>query len=125
MKLILAGLLLVIAAACGGVQEETVGTATITGSTNVSRDQAIERVTSERCNRELSCGNVGPKRTWETMSGCRDDVRVDTKSYLKADGCGGVDFYDLAVCTDAIRNTQCMSDGLPKLAACDGTKLCR
>jgi hypothetical protein len=123
MKLILAGLLLG-AAACG-TNEYVVGSATVTGSTNVSRDQAIDRVTTERCNRELSCGNVGPGRTWETMLGCRRDVGEDTKTHLKADGCGAVDFYDLAVCTDAIRNTQCMSEGLPKLAACDGTKLCR
>jgi hypothetical protein len=124
MKLIIVSLLLG-AAACGGTNESAVGVAIVTGSTSVTRDQAIDRVTTERCNRELSCGNVGPGRTWEKMSGCRDDVRVDTKSYLKADGCGGVDFYDLAVCTDAIRNTQCMSEGLPKLAACDGAKLCR
>ena len=123
MKLILVGLLLG-AAACS-TEENAVGAAIVTGATSVTREQAVGRITTERCNRELSCGNVGPGRTWETTSGCRRDVHEETKSSLKADGCSAVDFYDLAMCADAIRSTRCMSDGLPKVAACDASKLCR
>jgi len=125
MKVIIAAALL--AAACGGTKEYAVGTATITGSTNVSRASAVDRITTERCNRELSCGNIGPSRTWSDMAACRETVREDTKSALKAESssCGGVDYYDLAVCTNAIRNTQCVADGLPRLAECDGAKICR
>lgn len=126
MKVIIAAA--VLAAACGGTKEYAVGTATITsGSTNVGRASAVDRITTERCNRELSCGNIGPSRTWSDMASCRDSVREDTKSFLKSDtsSCGGVDYYDLAVCTNAIRNTQCVTDGLPRLAECDGAKICR
>ena len=108
MKVIIAtaAVVAVLAAACG-TKEYAVGTATVTGSTNVSRASAVDRITTERCNRELSCGNVGPSRTWSDMASCRGDVREDTKSYLKAESssCGGVDYYDLAVCTNAIRNS--------------------
>lgn len=127
MNLIISAVTCAALAACGGTKEYTVGTATVTSSTNVTRSSAIDRITTERCNRELSCGNVGPSRTWSDMASCRDAVRDDTKSYLKSDAteCGGVDYYDLAVCTNAIRNTQCMTDGLPRLAECDGAKICR
>ena len=114
-------------AACGGTKEYAVGTATITSGTNVGRAAAVDRITTERCNRELSCGNIGPSRTWSDMASCRESVRDDTKGFLKSDtsSCGGVDYYDLAVCTNAIRNTQCATDGLPRLAECDGAKICR
>lgn len=127
MKLIIGAAAALAVAACGGTKEYAVGTATVTGSTNVGRTSAIDRITTERCNRELSCGNIGPSRTWSDMASCRDSVREDTKNFLKSDtsSCGGVDYYDLAVCTNAIRNTQCMADGLPRLAECDGAKICR
>ena len=127
MKLIISAAALAAFAACGGTKEYAVGTATITGSTNVGRAAAIDRITTERCNRELSCGNIGPSRAWSDMKACRESVRDDTKSFLKSDtsSCGGVDYYDLAVCTNAIRNTQCVADGMPRLAECDGAKICR
>jgi len=127
MKVIIGGIASAALAVACGTTEYAVGIATVTGETNVSRASAVDRITTERCNRELSCGNVGPSRTWPDMAACRDSVRDDTKSFLKSDtsSCGGVDYYDLAVCTNAIRNTRCVEDGLPRLAECDGAKICR
>jgi hypothetical protein len=129
MKLILGGAaaFVVLAAACGGTQEYTVGTTTTTGSTDVPRATAIERMASERCTRELSCGNIGPSRAWVDVDTCRGSVRDDTNASLKTStsSCGGVDYYDLAVCMNAIRNAQCTSGGLPRFAECDGAKICR
>jgi hypothetical protein len=125
MKVIIAVALL--AAACGSTKEYEVGTATVTGSTNVDRASAIDRITTERCNRELSCGNIGPSRAWLDMASCRDTVRDDTKNFLRSDtgACHGVDYYDLAVCSNAIRNSECATGGMPRLAECDGAKICR
>jgi hypothetical protein len=122
MKLIIsAAALATFAAACGGTREITVGATTLTGSTNVARADAIDRITTQRCDRELSCGNIGPSRTWTDMAACRDSVSEDTKRSVKSD----VDYFDLAVCANAIRNTQCATGGLPRLAECDGAKICR
>ncbi len=121
MKLIISAAALAALAACGGTKEYTVGTTTLTGSTNVARADAIDRITTQRCDRELSCGNIGPSRTWADMAACRASVGDDTKGSVKSD----VDYYDLAVCTNAIRNAQCTSDGMPRLAECDGAKICR
>jgi hypothetical protein len=107
--------------ACGGTREITVGPTTLTGSTNVARAAAIDRITTQRCDRELSCANIGPSRTWSDMAACRDSVSADTKGSVKSD----VDYYDLAVCAIAIRNAQCATGGLPRLAECDGAKICR
>jgi hypothetical protein len=125
MKLLIAAALL--ATACGSTKEYSVGSATVTGSTNVPRADAVDRITTERCNRELSCGNVGPGRTWFDMAGCRESVRADTTSSLKSSStsCSGVDYWDLAVCRNAIRNAECASADLPRPEECEGTKICR
>src|SRR6185312_1947761 len=52
-------------AACSA--ETSVGTATVTAASNVPSDMAIDKITTERCNRELSCDNIGPDRYWDTM----------------------------------------------------------
>lgn len=115
------------AAACSG--ETSVGAATVTASNDVSRDQALDKITTERCNRELSCDNVGPDRYWTDMASCRDDVRRETRDYLKAESCdGNVDAYSLASCADAIRNAPCAAQGqgaVPQLAECRAARLCR
>jgi hypothetical protein len=120
MKVIISAFGCAALAACGGTKEYAVGTATVTGSTNVSRATAVDRITTERCNREITCGNIGPSRSWSDMASCRRESVRDTLL-----SCGGVDYYDLAVCTNAIRSAQCAEGGLPRLAECDGAKICR
>src|SRR5690242_8083830 len=99
MKLIY-GALAVLAAACGAKDEYVVGSTTVTSANDVGRDTAIERQTTERCNRELACGNVGPGQTWSDVAACREAVRRDTQK--QAGACASMDFYDLAVCMNAI-----------------------
>ena len=123
MKVIIAAA--VLASACGTTSEYTIGTTTVTGSTNLTRETAIDRMTTERCNRELACGNIGPTQPWGDVAACRDEVHEDMSNFLKADTCKAVDYYDLAVCSIAIRNTQCSSTGVPPLAECKGSKICR
>ena len=114
-----------LVAACSS--EYSVGTATVTAATNVPSDQAIDKITTERCNRELSCDNIGPDRYWDTMQACRRDVRRSTRDYLQAESCVNVDSYGLASCADAIRNSQCGDEraGVPILAECRTARLCR
>ena len=114
-------------AACSS--EYSVGTATVTAApVNIPSDQAVAQLTTERCNRELSCDNIGPERLWEDMASCRRDVRHATRDYLNAESCtGGVDPYGLASCVDAIRNSRCGDEGtgVPRLVECRAVKLCR
>jgi hypothetical protein len=125
MKIIIAAALL--AAACGSTKVYEVGATTTTGSTTVERGTAIDRITTERCNRELACGNIGPSQNWMDMASCRDSVSAAAKRLMRSDttSCAGVDFYDLAVCSNAIRASECVQGGLPRIAECDGAKICR
>ena len=90
------------AAACSG--EYSVGAATVTASNNVSRGQALDKITTERCNRELSCDNVGPDRYWTDMASCRDDVRREITFHRVS--------YDYLAAADKIRRA-----GLPAALA--------
>ncbi|HEY1960138.1 MAG TPA: DUF6184 family natural product biosynthesis lipoprotein [Polyangiaceae bacterium] len=114
-----------LVAACSG--EYAVGSATVTAASNVSATQALDKITTERCNRELSCGNIGPDRYWDTMQACRRDVHQTTRDYLQAESCDTVDTLGLATCADAIRNSQCGDEraGVPILSACRTARLCR
>lgn len=115
-----------LAAACGA-GEVSVGAATVTASSSVSYNQAVDKITTERCNRELSCDNVGPNRYWEDMGACRRDVRRETRDYLEAQSCGGsVDAFGLATCVDSIRNARCSDEnvGTPRLMECRAARLC-
>ena len=116
---------MLLASACGTTSEYTIGTTTVTGSTNLTRETAVDRMTTERCNRELACGNVGPNQPFADVASCRADVHEDMNRFLKADTCKAVDYYDLAVCSIAIRNTRCSATGVPRLAECEGAKICR
>jgi len=115
--------------ACGA-KDYSVGNATVTAAepSGISNGDAIERIATERCNRELSCDQIGPERLWLTMADCRRDVRRDTRDYLDSDGCDhGVDAYGLASCVDSIRNARCDDQGqnVPGLVECRAAKLCR
>lgn len=114
-----------LVAACSA--ETSVGTATVTGARIVQPDLAIDKIATERCNRELSCDNIGPDRYWDTMQACRREVRRSTRDYLQAETCTNVDSYGLASCADAIRNSQCGDEraGVPILSECRTARLCR
>ena len=122
MKLIFGAVAVLVG--CGSSSEYyVVGSTTVTSANDVGRDTAIDRETTERCNRELACGNIGPGQTWSDVAACRDAVRKDAQKQSGA--CASMDFYDLAVCMNAIRATQCARGNMQGPDECDGTKICR
>ena len=118
-----------LAAACSTADYYPVGSATVTSSLPwVSNDQAVERISLERCRREVSCDNIGPNRLWENISACQRDVRTQTRDYFDSQSCGaGIDVYGLASCVDRIRNARCGEEGagVPRLTECRASRLCR
>lgn len=127
---LMSGIACVAALGCqasAGVQP--VGTATVTTApvNNVPSERAVREITTERCNRQLSCDNVGQDRRWETLEACASDERRMTRDALVGAGCDtGVDATALGSCLAEIRNQRCedaFSD--TGLVACRSVRLCR
>jgi hypothetical protein len=123
----LLGLATVALGACSS-SVDAVGTTAVTSASFVPSEEAVERVATERCRRELSCDEIGPDRTWLGMDDCLHDVRREMRDYLRSQSCyQGIDAYGLAACVDGIRNARCDEEGagVPRRAECRAVKLCR
>jgi hypothetical protein len=122
------GAVAIAAAACTSTTEST-GSATVTSTTIVmGSEDAIARISLERCRRELSCDNVGKDRLWADMDSCRGTVTRETRAYFDSQGCNqGIDVFGLAVCVDRIRNASCTDEGsaVPRVPECRTSRLCR
>jgi hypothetical protein len=88
---------------------------------------ALFRLASVRCDRELSCGNVGRSSDYSSRDDCLvqklDHVR---RTYRAAQCPGGIDKDKLDTCVATIRTTRCEADiGEPEyLTPCGASVLC-
>ena len=90
---------------------------------HVQCDPAAAQITTDRCNRQLSCGNIGKGHTWEDRRHCEVEVRprVDT---MIGTSCTTVDATRLSTCLNEIRDQRCADTGaIP--ASCEGVQLCK
>jgi len=92
-----------------------------------SREDSIHSITRERCEREVSCGNVGVDKKYASLDACTSSLNDSGYSSLDPKSCPhGVDSRELAECQQSIRNEDCGSviDAIERLAACRSSKLC-
>jgi hypothetical protein len=90
---------------------------------HVDVDPAAEQITSDRCNRQLSCGNVGKGHTWNDRRHCEVDAAPKVRNVLGV-SCSSIDATRLSTCLDEIRDQRCAETGsMP--ASCEGVQLCR
>lgn len=90
---------------------------------HVAFEPASEQITADRCNRQLSCGNIGKGHMWNDRRHCESDVqkRVDM---MLGTSCVSIDTARLATCLNEIRDQRCMDTGTMP-ASCEGVQLCR
>ncbi|HEY1956988.1 MAG TPA: DUF6184 family natural product biosynthesis lipoprotein [Polyangiaceae bacterium] len=115
----------VLCCGCGAAVSTTATTSAefATRGDQVSQEQAVRDISSIRCARELSCGNVGESG----MSACERDAREATRAVLITRTCTSVGARELSACLESIRNGRCgtadtMTD---RLASCNGAELCK
>jgi len=90
---------------------------------HVGVEPAAEQITADRCNRQLSCGNIGKGHTWNDRRHCEVDVAPRVNSMIGS-SCVSIDATRLTKCLDEIRDQRCLETGAMP-ASCEGVQLCR
>jgi hypothetical protein len=94
---------------------------TTTGATIVTIDDAVNELTSQRCQRAVDCKQVGTGKKYEDLGACERQLDHDLRTPLRPATCTyGVREEKLEECLEEIRTQQCSS---PR-ATLD-TKMCR
>ncbi len=77
---------------------------------NVAVDPGSQQITTDRCNRQLSCGNIGKDRTWRDRTACVRGMDKQTHALL-GESCSVIDGRRLAACLSEIRDQRCAESG--------------
>ena len=111
-----------------GCGHDETGTPTATGASVATspNDDAITRITTARCDREVACNNVGDGKKYADKGACEREVRQDTNSSLRASECGVVKGPEMDSCLSEITGQKCGDpfDAVSRMAACRQGKLC-
>jgi hypothetical protein len=108
------------------------GSTTTTGSlgttTHVVYDNAMSRIVTARCAREVQCDQVGANKRYATHDACTREIGQKTRAELQANACpNGFDAKKLESCVDEIAKEDCsdMTEPLAKLDDdCKTSSLC-
>jgi hypothetical protein len=109
--------------ACGANEAATMPTTVTSAGIHVDVDPAVEQITVDRCNRQLSCGHVGKGLTWRDRRDCETDMKPKTRD-LVGQSCKVIDAARLTTCIQEIRDQRCTDSGAYP-ASCQGVQLCR
>src|SRR5512142_457397 len=109
--------------ACGSNEAAVVPTTVTSAGMHVDVDKAADQITTDRCNRQLSCGNIGKDRMWRDRHACVHDMDNRVHSVIGG-SCSSIDAMRLSTCLNEIREQSCLQSAeLP--ASCGGVQLCR
>jgi hypothetical protein len=108
---------------------EPAGQTTITGADlgALSRDSAALRIVGARCEREATCGNVGPGKRYPARTDCTREMSAKTFGELEPSDCpSGFDSKHLDDCMTAIGTESCATslDPVSTISACNKSGLC-
>jgi hypothetical protein len=121
------GLVMFFAAACGRGEVRGPEVATTTSVQLVGNEDAVQRITGARCEREYLCNKIGPGKSYETREACMNELGHNKRADLGAEECGrGISEPDLQDCLHDIHEEKCENplDAISRLAACRKGKLC-
>ncbi len=89
--------------------------------------RVIERIAEGTCDREQSCGTIGPGAYFATREDCMRSVRDKTSQTLSASMCpGGIDLKAVESCLSSLEANQCAQpgDAITRAARCPPADLC-
>jgi hypothetical protein len=87
----------------------------------------VERIANATCDREQSCGTIGPGAYFETRDLCLKSVREKTGLALNAVACpAGIDLKAFQSCITSLEASQCAQPGdeITRAARCPPADLC-
>ncbi len=90
-------------------------------------DAVVARIVDATCEREQSCGSVGPGAYFHSRAECAESIRVRTLRGLNPQSCpGGVDHGVLDECIESLRAGECgaAGDTVVRASRCDASDLC-
>jgi hypothetical protein len=129
----LACLLLAFVAACDDERPAPVTPAPLTDPQPQPLAQAaadtrvIERIADATCDREQSCGTIGPGAYFPSREECMLTLREKTRQTLNPSQCpGGIDQKSLDECLASLEANQCAQpgDAITRAAQCPARSLC-
>lgn len=121
------GLTVALAGACGRAAVRGPDGPTTTSANIATNEDAIERITAARCDREVACNHIGAGKAYESRAACASELGHDKRADLRAEECPrGISAPDLHDCLADITSEKCGSplDSISRLAACRKGKLC-
>jgi hypothetical protein len=138
MKIARTMVLAACAAAVFACQKDQAGKTTTTGASEqpvtgsvqampVRYMSATARITGARCDRQLTCNQVGPDKRFPTRDICTQDEGKKTTDELKSTDCpNGYDEMKLQSCIDAIAKQDCtkLIMSTQTIDACRSAELC-
>jgi hypothetical protein len=89
--------------------------------------EALGRIEDATCDREQSCGTIGPGGTFHSREECIEAARAKTERGVSEVQCpGGVDRAAFQRCLDSLEAGQCAQpgDAITRSARCDAADLC-
>jgi hypothetical protein len=89
--------------------------------------RVVERISAATCDREASCGTIGPGADFKSREECMDVMREKTTRELNAVACPrGIDQKALDDCLASLVANQCAqpSDQINRSARCPARSLC-
>ena len=115
--------------ACGGANQDSAAPEAPPGVANAqASDKAVvDQLASARCEREMTCKNVGPDQKYASRGVCMDQMRGNLANDLNAYNCPrGIDNIALDHCMAAIRSEECSHpiDTLTRFDKCRTGALC-
>jgi hypothetical protein len=93
----------------------------------VSVDEAVMAITNARCDREVSCDNVGSHRVFVDRDACARELGHNVMQSLRPSRCPrGVDQVKLSTCLGVARNERCadLRDSVGRVIDCSPDELC-
>lgn len=117
---------LVASAACN--KDGAVATTTTTGAGIITNEDAVQRLTAQRCQREMDCNKIGQGKSYEDYAACERETSQDLRSTLRSDECpSGLHEDKLNECMRDVRYQKCGDpfDAVGRLSTCRSGRLCR
>lgn len=94
-----------------------------------SRDQRIENLAGEACNRYEACNGYGASKKFLSGSACREDHNVKMAQAWPVEACsnGRINNNNYATCVESVKQVACTGDVWDSIVAagkCTSDKVC-
>lgn len=129
LQTLVCGLGLVAAFGCDRRRDNRTGETTTTNAEipGISNDAALTQLVQARCDREMTCNNIGADKKYGTRDQCLTTLRANAREDLNPAECPrGIDQHRLSDCLQEVRNETCNNplDTVSRLTACRAGGLC-